>query len=55
MATDILTRVIDVGINRKLAKLEQSATKHNAEIIFCENLVEEINSRFKLIQNYLFS
>ena len=49
--TDILTKIIDFRISKKLDKLEQSAGRHHTDISFCENLVDEINS--KIDSSYL--
>ena len=51
MIADILSRVIGFGLSKKLEKLEQSAIQHCSEIDFCSGLVDEINSKFKLILN----
>ena len=46
MTAEILSRVIEFGICKKIEKLEQSSNQHCSEIVFCESLVDYINSKF---------
>lgn len=44
MTADILSKIIDIGLSKKLDKLELSTSQHCSDIILCEGLVDQINS-----------
>ena len=48
MTTEILSRVINYRFSKQLEKLEKSSGHQYNEIIFCENLVQDIKSKYLL-------
>jgi hypothetical protein len=52
MRGEVLTRLLEDKLSSKLDLLESRNRVHNEDISFCERLVDDINSRIKLNQEY---